>query len=126
MKRLTLLLLGAGLALPALALRCQVGQVELLLGGQAGTQCSGETRAAKPATGVAEARVGVELQRQRDEDRRSILLREQEREQALLLRLQQARPADADAVARTQANLQALQREIARLPASPGGPAAMR
>ncbi len=99
---------------------CRQGRVEMIVGGDpTADDCNrrhGVDAAALPA--ATQARVEPAVQRARDGDRRAILLRELEREQAELAQLQSAPAHDslADALLRTRENVAALQRELARTP----------
>ena len=64
----------------------------------------------------AAARIDPRLQRLRDSDRREILNQELRREQDTLERLRRSAGADPRDLARVQADVHALQHEIARLP----------
>ena len=125
MRRLALAC--ACLALPAMAAAgCRVGGVEWIVGGPAASPCpaadapreraTGAT-GASPASGAsgAEWRVASATQRERDGERRRILSTELDQEQARQAQLR-ARPADADALRRSEENLRALRAELARLP----------
>lgn len=123
-------------------LQCDSGSVSILVGGaglrQDSSPCRGFGSARAPAPGPSASRRGATLlpvraatapgervdaltQRQRDSDRRSILEAELASETAQLQRLQQAGGGDTNAaLGRSRANVQALQRELALLPRSPG------
>lgn len=118
----------AGLALaaqtaPGTALLCRNGPVDVLSGGPAVTRCGAATAAtaANPrqlghdhASTAPQMRVSAQTQRTRDEARKAILDHELAQEQARLAALLKAGHADAAEVARTRANVDAIQRELAR------------
>lgn len=110
MKTLLVLLWVAGLASSAEA-ACRRAGVEWIVGGPAPVDCDTPVRAAAPAD--ARPKVSPASQRQRDEERLSILAQELAQEERQL-----ARPADAATALRTRDNIAALKREIARMNAS--------
>ena len=99
---------------------CRQGQVEWIIGGPA-PACVGALRpTAEPAAGAArpasEARVSAGTQAERDKDRRRILGEELARERLLLAEMNRpGQPADPARLNRTQANLAALEQELARM-----------
>jgi len=102
----------AGTAAPA---RCLQGSVEVIV---AGVPPAALCPPPAPAPAAA-ARIEPRLQHERDRESREILSQELRREQDTLERLRRS-AADPQGVARAQANVLALQREIARLsPATP-------
>jgi hypothetical protein len=101
-------------------LSCRQQGVEMIVGGAAAVQdciplASHPTVAISPTP--APERVTVAQQRDRDQDRRAILETElaRERQQLEWLR-RQGDAADGASLSRTQSNLAALSRELARLP----------
>lgn len=114
MKPALLLLLL--LAVPGLALaECRRDGVEWIVGGPAPFDC-GTKPSAAPADRAADTRLKVSAasQRQRDEERLSILAQELAQEERQL-----PRATDADSALRTRDNIAALKREIARLGGAP-------
>jgi hypothetical protein len=121
-----LLMLALPLAAPAVTV-CQAGSVEMIVGGAAAAPCGFSLPAANavaPAgTAVAlrsgpsqRERVAPQTQRERDGERRRILESEWQREHHTLAELQrQGAMADGAQLARTRANLAALQGELSRL-----------
>lgn len=121
-----LLWLALPLAAPAVTV-CQAGKVEMIVGGPAAAPCGFSLPAASPVStsGTALAlpggpaqreRVAPQTQRERDGERRRILAAEWQREHDTLAQLQrQGAAADGGQLARTRANLAALQGELSRL-----------
>lgn len=98
---------------------CRQGQVEWIIGGPA-PACAGAQRLAAepaaPARPAGEARVSAGTQAERDKDRRRILAEELARERQTLADMTRpGQPADPARLNRTQANLAALEQELARV-----------
>lgn len=99
------------------ALLCRNGPVDVLSGGPATTQCGAATppqRGLDRAATAPQMRVSAQAQRTRDEARKAILDQELAQEQARLAALLKTSNADAAEVTRTRANVDAIQRELAR------------
>ncbi|MFG6412617.1 hypothetical protein ACG02S_01755 [Roseateles sp. DC23W] len=112
MKPLFALLLAAGVATTAQA-GCRRGGVEWIVGGTAPVDCDQPTaeRGAEVRPRAATAStISTASQRQRDQERRLILVQELAQEEQRL-----PRSADADSALRTRDNIAALKRELARL-----------
>jgi hypothetical protein len=100
---------------------CRISGVEMIIGGTPQAACSVDPPSAGRRMSVASIsgeRIAPEVQHERDRERRRILEDELQRERSAMARLlKQGAAADAAALARTESNLAALQRELAR-----GGP----
>lgn len=100
---------------------CRISGVEMIIGGAPQAACNVDPPTAGRRTSVASIgseRVAPEIQHERDRERRRILEDELQRERGAMARLlKEGAAADAAALARTESNLAALQRELAR-----GGP----
>ncbi len=95
---------------------CRENGVEWLLGGVAATCAAAPARGQDNSAATSRLRVSAPAQLHRDEIRASILHQELREAEASLARLQG--PADATPRQRLQADIAALHKEIARLPAA--------
>ena len=99
---------------------CRQGQVEWIIGGPVqacvGTQPAAGTAATAAARPAGESRISATTQAERDKDRRRILSEELARGRQLLTDLTQQGPrADPAQLTRAQADLAALEQELARV-----------
>ena len=111
MKPGLILLLLAGCVATSAQAACRRAGVEWIVGGPAQVDCDAQANAATTErTADTKLKVSAASQRQRDEERLSILAQELAQEERQL-----PRAPDADSALRTRDNIAALKREIARL-----------